>query len=149
MGYDLRIVRDTWEPGGADGGIGVEEWAAYLASDDSLSHEGVCEATLPDRTIVRVESEWLSQWTASIGIAPVWFDFLDGSVVCKNPDTFALAKLIEIADALGGTVVDDDGAVYGGVERSAVEPPSTGRSGTRRRWRWRRPAPKDGVREDP
>ena len=49
MGYDLRIVRDTWEPGGADGGIATDEYQSVELGASLLVRDG--EVTAVFRTV--------------------------------------------------------------------------------------------------
>jgi hypothetical protein len=42
----------------------------------------------------------------------VWFDFRQGNVVVKNPDTEVLRKMWSLAQALSANVQGDDGEGY-------------------------------------
>jgi hypothetical protein len=123
MGYDIHITRkQDWfdeEPQ-----ILAAEWAAYVASDPTMRLDGYAEASTPAGDTLRYESEGLSVWTGYSRHDPdgnmAWFDFRNGDVVVKNPDSETLKKMWQVAQTLGAKVQGGEGETYaadGSVER--------------------------------
>ena len=105
MGYDLQITRGGRAP------VGEQEWRSYVAADPEFELTGVAETPTPDG-VLRYENPGLACWSGHPGGEQVWFDFRRGRVVVKNPDEPTIAKMIEVARALGARVEGDDGEVY-------------------------------------
>jgi len=100
MGYDLHVTRkDYWSD--EDGpSISLDEWMAYVASDPDLKPDW--ENPGPENVrFVTHPGQW-----------PLWWSNI-GEIYTKNPDRLVVAKLVQIASALGARVVGDDDEVYG------------------------------------
>ena len=106
MGYDVHVTRAEpwWDEDGP--AVHPEEWAAVVAADPAL--EPVAEA----RAAAGLAYE--SPGLARLGPDGPWLEWRDGRIVAKDPDPATLAKLHEIARALGGgaRVQGDDGEPY-------------------------------------
>lgn len=79
--------------------------------------DGYATAVVGDGSILRVDSEGLAVWTAYAETGMdgnmAWFDFSQGNVAVKNPDSAILEKMWRIARKLGAKVQGDDGEEYG------------------------------------
>lgn len=98
MGYDLHITRrSAWSD---DDGpeITFQEWKAYVNSDEELR---------PDADNGPTDFVWTAHPKAPW---PLWWD--RGEIYTKNPDEFAVRKLVAIAERMSATVQGDDGEVY-------------------------------------
>lgn len=117
MGYDVHITRkENWfDESGPQ--IRLEEWKALVLADPDMRLDGYATAVVGDGSILRVDSEGLAVWTAyagtGIGGNMAWFDFSQGNVIVKNPDSASLDKMWRIAGKLGAKVQGDDGEEYG------------------------------------
>lgn len=116
MGYELCITRkENWfdEDGPL---ISLDEWLAYVEGDPEMRFDGFAEAKLPDGSILRIEGEGLSVWTAYSGHEVdgnmAWFDYRGDSILVKNPDEEIIGKMVRIGRALGAKVQGDEGEVY-------------------------------------
>ena len=101
MGYELHITRKKYffdEEGDA---IAPEEWRQYVESD-------------PELEIDPAVGENFARWSGENRYGPgeAWFDWFEGSINTKAPDENILAKMLIIAQSLGGKVQGDDGEVY-------------------------------------
>ena len=109
MGYDLHITRrPEWSD---DDGpeITLEEWLAYVNSDEELwldADNGLTGFLWTGRP----QEPW-----------PLWWD--RGEIYAKNPDEFTIRKLAAIAEQLNAKVQGDDGEVYR-ADGAAAEPES-------------------------
>ena len=116
MGYEVRITRkqDWSDQEGPE--IPLTEWIAVVAADPEMRLDGFADASVGGGAILRIESDGLSVWTAYSRHREngpmVWFDFRQGNVVVKNPDTEVLRKMWSLAEALSAKVQGDEGEVY-------------------------------------
>jgi hypothetical protein len=116
MGYDLHVHRgDEWSDLPPDAEISLEEWRAYVAGATDLRMDDAVETQSPTGEVIRMESPGLTTWTGAPGGGPVIFDFRGGRVVVANPDEPTIARLGEVARALGARVQGDEGEFYGGT----------------------------------
>jgi hypothetical protein len=103
--YCLNITRKGhWgEPGGPV--ITVEEWLAYVASDPQLKP---IPGSKTHGVTLNVESKYPNRglhWSSR-----------PGAIYSDRPDVAVLAKMLQIASALGAKVQGEDGEVYGIVD---------------------------------
>lgn len=101
MGYDLSIVRQKdWENTQEESNITVEEWLAYVKSDNELSPSD--EPNFFDwRAYVHKEEN-----------GTPWFQYCKGYITTKNPDLFVIKKMLAIAEFLKGKVQGEEGEFY-------------------------------------
>ena len=117
MGYEIHITRKTewFDEDGPE--ISLEDWKAYIASDPEMRLDGYAEATMENGDVFRTEHDGIAVWTAYSGHGVdgnmAWLYPGSGGIVAKNPDREILAKMFEIAQALGARVVGDEGEEYG------------------------------------
>src|SRR5687768_5963785 len=100
MGYDLHVTRkEFWSD---DDGpiISLEEWMTYVARDPDLEPDWENPGPENARLVAHPD-----QW-------PIWWRDT-GEIYAKNPDPFVVAKLVQIARALGARVLGDDDEIYG------------------------------------
>ena len=107
MGYDLHITRreNWWDEQGPD--ISTPEWEAVVAADPDLvmfSPPGGWHG----------EPQWIaalatSLQDAEIGWALYW---RAGRIAAKHPSDLLLAKMCQVAGALGARVQGDYGEYY-------------------------------------
>jgi hypothetical protein len=115
MGYDVHITRkQSWfDEDGSE--ISLAEWLAVVRADPDMRFDGYAETTVDDGSVLRIEDEGLSVWTAysrhgENGMA--WFSFGDGNVTVKNPDPEILRKMWSLAQVLSARVQGDEGELY-------------------------------------
>ena len=117
MGYEIHITRKTewFDEDGPE--ISLEEWEAYITSDPEMRLDGYAEAITKNGDVFRIEGDGIAVWTAYSGHGVdgnmAWLSPGSGGIVAKNPDREILAKMFEIAQALGARVVGDEGEEYG------------------------------------
>ena len=115
MGYDVHITRAAEWSESESVPISLAEWLDYVANDPEMRLDNFAEAVVSGR-VLRYENVGLAVWTSYPGRAaggrPPWFDYRSGRVVVKNPDDMILDKMREIASALDGRVVGDEGELY-------------------------------------
>ena len=118
MGYDLHITRaKNWaENEGAK--IRAEEWLQLVEADPELS-------------LAADNGDYFALWTGPSSYPDPWFDWWEGNVMTKNPDPPIVAKMIELAQRLGGRVQGDDGETYLPEGRVVDD------GGTVQDWDWR------------
>jgi hypothetical protein len=100
MGYDLHITRKKFWADEEGSPIKADEWLAYVATDLKLRLDPASK-----RHSVRfldIQSQYPDPWIE-------WFD---GDIYTKNPDEPILARMLQIASALGARVQGDDGEIY-------------------------------------
>jgi hypothetical protein len=142
MGFELHITRKEDacddEP---ELDIALAEWLAYVAADPEFRLDNFAQVELPDGGMLRTEEEGIAVWTAysrdGIGQSHAWFTYYKGSVDVKNPDQEIIDKMVDIAEALGARVVDDEGTVY--EKEAYLEQPLKevrGTAGPRKRAWW-------------
>ena len=117
MGYEVHIVRseEWWDEEG--GGISLDEWIEYYVQNNAAMRlDGEAEAQTLDGSTIRYENEGVAVWGGYSGHQEsgdkAWFDYRDGRVVVKNPDSEILRRMHEIASKSGAKVVGDEGEEY-------------------------------------
>jgi hypothetical protein len=100
MGYDLHITRrkDWADQDGPQ--ITEAEWRAFATST-------------ADFELQLMDGEVYGVWKNPAVVPEQWLLLSDGNLYTKNPDERFIAKMIDIASALGAKVQGDDGEVYG------------------------------------
>jgi hypothetical protein len=99
MGYDLHITRKAFWAAPEGDQISLDEWNRYVAGDPDINPDA--EFAGPHRFVVGSGSEgWTLHWRR-------------GEIAVKNPSKAQIAKLVQIAKALGAKVRGDDNEVYG------------------------------------
>jgi hypothetical protein len=142
MGFELHITRkeDAYDDEPALD-ISLAEWLAYVGGDPEFRLDNFAQVELPDGGVLRTEKEGIAVWTAysldGVGQNHAWFTYYKGSVDVKNPDQEIINKMVDMAQALGARVVDDEGTVYekeGYLDRPLKEGRVT-RSTQKKTWR--------------
>jgi hypothetical protein len=101
VGYDLHIIRgERWSKSIP---IPLDEWREVVAAAPDLHMMGSVEVTGVGE-VVRYENPPLAEWLGHPSGDSVPFDFQDGRVVVKNPDVPTIARMIDVASALGARV---------------------------------------------
>ena len=100
MGYDLHITRKEFWSDEDGPEISLEEWQRYVASDPDIQFDP--ENPGPENYVISTHAE---QW-------PLWW-YSSGEIFTKNPDDEAIAKMVQIAQALNARVLGDDDEIYG------------------------------------
>ena len=117
MGYDLHITRqENWFDEDDTRQISFEEWKDILSSDNEIRLDGFAEAKTTNGDTIKVDSKGLSVWTKYSGNGLdgnyAWFDYSQGSIVCKNPDDEIINKMLNIAERLNAKVQGEEGEIY-------------------------------------
>ena len=116
MGYDVHITKAADWVDSSENPITLEEWLSFVENDPEMRHDGYAEAESPDGDMIRYENEGLSVWIRYTkhrydgGMA--WFDYGEGNITVKNPDSEILAKMYKIAQEFGAIVQGDEGEIY-------------------------------------
>jgi hypothetical protein len=111
MSYGVRIKRSEAQ---YLYGITLEEWLAYVRSDQEMHHlgEAVIKTSKGDTVsyVAPVMTEWIDPQTGHRTL----FDHrkIDGTVSVGNPSREALVKMFKVAEALRGVVQGDEGECY-------------------------------------
>ncbi len=117
MGYDIHITRAKSWLDASTQPILLEEWLEYLRSDPEMRLDGRAEARTSEGETVGYENAGLAVWVAYSQDGKdgnhAWFDFRDGRVVVKNPDSEIRRKMSRIAAHFSARVEGDDGEEYG------------------------------------
>lgn len=99
MGYDVHITRKKFWASEDGRVITPDEWLAYVATDPHLRLDPTSKR---HSVTLNIESQYPDPWLE-------WFE---GDIYTKNPDEPILAKMLQIASALGAKVQGDDGEIY-------------------------------------
>jgi len=107
MGYNVYITRaPLWvENDGYQ--IPISEWLAFIQHDAEL----------------RLASEHgphFAIWNGNSHLHQPWFDWENGNITTKNPDEQIIRKMVQIAQALHGTVQGEEGERYSVREQRLV-----------------------------
>ena len=111
MSYGIHIKRfETQYPHG----ITLEEWLAYVRSDQEMHHLGEAVMKTSKGDTVRYDAPGMTEWTDPLTGHKTLFDHrkIDGTVCVGNPSREALIKMCKVAEALRGVVQGDDGECY-------------------------------------
>ncbi len=99
MGVELHITRAEFWAMNEVKEISAEEWLSYVSSDSELK--------------LRPENgAYFVEWLGESKYDEPWFDWFQGNINTKWPDTAIFQKMLFIAAALDGQVQDDEGKVY-------------------------------------
>jgi hypothetical protein len=113
VGYNVYVARrhNWYDDDGPQ--IAAEEWRQLVDADPDLAMVGFAEASV-DNAVLRYESPFLAQMVTrpDVQTAGAWLDLEDGMIVVKNPDDTLLAKMVQIAEALGARVQGEEGEYY-------------------------------------
>jgi hypothetical protein len=92
------------------------EWIQYITCDPEFRLDNYAAVELPGGKILRVEQEGIAVWLAysqeGVDQNHAWFTYFKGNISVKNPDQEIINKMVDIAQALGGKVQDDEGTSY-------------------------------------
>jgi len=113
MGYEVHITRAPHWIDSESSPITLDEWKAYVAADPEMRMDNFAEATTTEGETIRYENEGLAVWKPGASDnRGGWFDYRNGRIVVKHPDEETLAKMRQIAQALGARVMGDEGELY-------------------------------------
>ncbi len=63
MGYEVHITRNKeWWDEDVGGGISLDEWSEFVASDETMRLDNVAEANMPGGDVLRYENQGLAVW---------------------------------------------------------------------------------------
>lgn len=120
MGYDLHITRaEAWFDSEQQP-IAWDEWKALVEEDPGLRFSETDWIRFENQSGDQALVDWLGEDKQESCLH--WFD---GRIESKHPSDALIAKMVEIAEQLGGIVQGDDGERYPLDER----PSSDGRPG--------------------
>ena len=116
MGYEIHIVRQTdYEDGEEESNISLEEWLAYVKTDEELELIDGYQVNIPeDQPAWQKASgfcEWMGHPRSDADTIP-WFDYGHGCISTKYPDEHTIKKMIRIAHSLNARVRGDDFEYY-------------------------------------
>jgi hypothetical protein len=108
MSYGVHIKRP--ESRHSDG-ITLEEWLAYVRSDQEMHHLGEAVTKTSKGVTVRYDAPGMTAWIDPQTGHRTLFDHrvIDGTLSVGNPSRQALVKMFKIAEALRGLVQGDEG----------------------------------------
>jgi hypothetical protein len=108
MGYDLHITRrKDWTDKGND--ITSDEWLAFVKNESDLKLQ-------PEN------GPYFVSWDGQSTLECPWFDWSNGQIHTKNPDTAIINKMVTIAKHFNAIVQGDDGEIYDGGDQPTREP---------------------------
>src|SRR5215475_9099986 len=95
-------------------GITLEEWLAYVRSDQEMHHLGEAVMKSSRGVTVQYDAPGMTAWFDPQTGHRTLFDHrtIDGRVSVGNPSPQALVKMFKIAEALRGLVQGDEGECY-------------------------------------
>jgi hypothetical protein len=99
MGVELHITRAEFWAENDDSPITAEEWLSYIGTDPELSLDRSC-------------GEYFARWSGPSACGEPWLEWFQGNISTKWPDTALYLKMLQVAQALGASVQDDEGAFY-------------------------------------
>lgn len=116
MGYDVHITRkENWFDEGEQL-ITLQEWVDLIHKDSEMRLDNFAEANIGNGQTLHVESEGLAVWHTyskdGLNGNMAWFDYWNGTIKVKNPDTEILKKMWEIAQKLSAIVQGDECEIY-------------------------------------
>jgi len=100
VGYDLHVTRKEYWSDDDGPVISLEEWQTYVTNDPEIEPDS--ENPGPENYVIVTHPQ---RWS-------IWWDET-GELYSKNPDRVVIAKLVQIAAALGARVLGDDEEIYG------------------------------------
>jgi len=100
MGYDLHITRKEFWAGAEGPEISLSDWESYVRNDPEV--EADLDNPGKENYLFHFHQH---RW-------PLWWD-ARGEIYTKNPEPEMIAKLVQIATALGAKVLGDDDEIYG------------------------------------
>lgn len=116
MGYDVHITRKKFWFDEINEEIALEEWIELVIEDSEMRLDKFAETSLSNGQILRVESEGLAVWTSYSKHAEnesmAWFNYFNGRIAVKNPDSEILGKMWSLAQKLAAKVQGDEGEIY-------------------------------------
>ncbi len=108
FGNEIYILRSENEAA-----IALNEWISCVENDNDLQLDGFAEASNPIGEHVRIENEGLSLWIKHSWEHKVWFNYVNGKIIVKNPDQETIRKMFEIAKKKKAVVKNQGGDLYG------------------------------------
>lgn len=122
MGYAIHIIRrENWFEKNSQNDIFLEDWKAYIESDDELSLENSAEGLTGDEQTIKVRGDGMSLWHGhSDSGKVVWFAWLSGKISVNNPDDEIIYKMIKISKNLDAKVQGDEGEIYSADEKGGI-----------------------------
>lgn len=136
MGYDLHITRKRGWADATGPEITLEEWLAFVEQDPEMTHA----ADL---------GEHFAVWSGPSVHESPWLAWDDGNIYSKNPDRPLIAKMYQVATALGAEVQGDDGETYGSEGAPIPEKRPSFLSRLRRWWAMRGPQTGEPLLTEP
>src|ERR1700747_3298624 len=112
MSYGVHITRS--EAQDSHGGITLEEWLAYVRSDQEMHHIGEAVFKKSKGDTVRYDAPGMTESIDPQTGHKTLFDHrkINGVVSVGNPSREALIKMFKVAEALRGVVQGDEGELY-------------------------------------
>jgi hypothetical protein len=111
MSYGVHIER--FDAQGSHG-ITLEEWLAYVRSDQEMHHIGEAVIKTSKGDTVRYDAPGMTEWIDPQTGHRSLFDHrkIKGTVSVGNPSREVLVKMFKVAKALGAVVQGDQGEYY-------------------------------------
>ena len=111
MSYGVHIKRSEAHN---SHGITLEEWLAYVTSDQEMHHLGEAVIKTSKGDTVRYDAPGMTEWIDPQTGHKALFDHnkRGGKVSVGNPSRETLAKMFKVAKALEGVVQGDEGECY-------------------------------------
>jgi signal recognition particle subunit SEC65 len=114
MGYDLHITRAEWWGESKEHPISFSEWQEIIKGDPQLQLVNAAERTMQNGMALSFENPGIAVCIIEDEDEeyPVYFDFINGRIVVKNPNDQMINKMKEIAEKLNASVIGDEGETY-------------------------------------
>jgi len=112
LAYGVHIIRVD-QGHGEPHPITLEEWLAYVSSDEEMRLKGEASLTSPSGDAIKWDAPGLTEWVDPHTRNRAWFDHSrTGIVSVGNPSQETLVKMFKVAKALGAIVQGDEGEGY-------------------------------------
>jgi len=117
MSYGVHIVRVERGANEELHPITLDEWLAYVRSDDEMHFKGEASLQGPKGEAIKWDAPGMTEWADPDTGSKAWFDHnkTTGRVSVGNPSHETLVKMFKVAKALGATVRGDEGETYDGL----------------------------------
>ena len=107
MGYEINIQKED-----ENQKITKNEWTDFINSDPEFEPIEEFSADLGNNEVLTVSTPNAGLWKSKNGQVPFTFSEKYGQITVKNPDTYIIEKMIQIANLIDAIVLGEEGEKY-------------------------------------